>query len=86
MKILNYIWCESKTLFSKVFDGDPHIDGHLWQGKSVKKVGDRYYEMQECMECGKTDDKSWMSEMNYLRMKDMLPPLAPELTDQEEDT
>lgn len=75
MKLFYRLLHELDTLQSWLFDGEPHIDGHTWQAKSVKKVGDRYYVIEECIECGKKNDKTWMDEMMYLRTKDQYPPL-----------
>lgn len=77
MKILLRIWHELETFRSWLFDGSPHIDGHLYQDKYLRvEHGDlgretKYWVISEC-ECGKTSE-SWMSEMMYLQQKDHLP-------------
>ena len=74
MKKLFRIICWLDTFQSWLFDGEPHIDGHEWRDVSVKKVKDRYYIKSTCQRCGLVDNRSWVSEINYLRMKDLLPP------------
>ncbi len=77
MKLILRLWHELDTLQSWLFDGEPHIDGHLYQDKYLRKEsGDlgretRYYIISEC-ECGKKSE-SWMNEMMYLQNKENLP-------------
>lgn len=71
-KPLLRLWHELSTLQSWLFDGEPHIDGHVWRLKGVKKVGDRYYSLEEC-DCGKKSEEGWMDEMMYMRTKDQYP-------------
>lgn len=73
MKLLLRLWHELGTLQSWLFDGEPHIDGHCYQDKSLKKIGNKYYVLSEC-ECGKKN-QSWMGETMYLLNKDNLPKL-----------
>lgn len=75
MKILLRLWHELSTLQSRLFDGEPHIDGHTWQDKRVYKDGEKYRVESECIECGKKSSDTWMDEMMYMRMKDQLPKL-----------
>lgn len=75
MKILKRVVHEAETLFSWL-ESETYIDGHTWMIKSVKKIGDKYFLIEEC-ECGKQSDKTWMDEMTYLRTKDQYPPLSP---------
>lgn len=77
MKLIKYIWHELSTLQSWIFDGEPHIDGHLYQDKYLRvEYGDlgretKYFLISEC-DCGKKSE-SWMSETMYLQNKENLP-------------
>lgn len=74
MKLLLRLWHELNTLQSWLFDGEPHIDGHLWRDTKVFKDGNKYRVESKCG-CGKKSE-SWMDEMMYLRTKDQLPKLT----------
>lgn len=76
MKLLLRLWHELETFRSWLLEGEPHIDGHLWRDTKVFKDGNKYRVESECIECGKKDNKGWMDEMTYLRMKDQLPKLT----------
>lgn len=71
MKPLLRLWHELETLQSWLFDGDPHIDGHLWAPIKLEKIGDKYHQTDRC-ECGKVT-YCWMSEMMYIQTKHLLP-------------
>lgn len=75
MKFFIGILHELDSFSSWLFDGEPYIDGHIWQDKRVWKDGDKYRVESECLECGKKESKTWMDEMMYFRTKDQYPPL-----------
>lgn len=80
MRLILRIWHDLASIQSWLFDGDPHIDGHLYQDKALKKEPgeerDKYWVTSECR-CGKKS-KYWMTEFYYLKNKDILPELEEE--------